>query len=109
MKSYEEMVSLFENANSILLTNDLDLFESSVSERTLCGALMLHLHDLIADKPSYQGYFTDVEYNEYFPKLKEMLFNLVSEIESNGAEKQIVDATRDYVEKITRSNMLLIY
>lgn len=63
MKSYEEMVSLFENANSILLTNDLDLFESSVSERTLCGALMLHLHDLIADKPSYQGYFTDVEYN----------------------------------------------
>lgn len=27
MKSYEEMVSLFENANSILLTNDLDLFE----------------------------------------------------------------------------------
>ena len=40
---------------------------------------------------------------EYFPKLKELLFNLVSEIESNGAEKQIVDATRDYVEKITRS------
>lgn len=47
--------------------------------------------------------FTVKRDNEYFPKLKEMLFNLVSEIESNGAEKQIVDATRDYVEKITRS------
>jgi len=63
MKSYEEMVLLFEDANSILIINDLDLFESRVSERTLCGALMLHLHDLIAGKSIYQGYFTDVEYN----------------------------------------------
>ena len=47
--------------------------------------------------------FTVKRDNEYFPQLKEMLFNLVSEIESNGAEKQIVDATRDYVEKVTRS------
>ena len=63
MKSYEEMISLFEDANSELLNRDLSLFESEASERTLCGALMLHMHDLIHDDPSFEGYYTDVEYN----------------------------------------------
>ena len=54
MKSYEEMVDLFENANDVFLNNDLELFESRVSERTLCGALMLRIHDLIINNPSYQ-------------------------------------------------------
>lgn len=63
MKAYNEMVSLFEEANRIFMNNDIDLFESRVSERTLCGALMLHMHDLIASDPLYQGYYTDVEYN----------------------------------------------
>jgi hypothetical protein len=63
MKTYNEMVSLFENANRTFMNGDRDLFESNVSERTLCGALMLHMHDLIARDPLYQGYHTDVEYN----------------------------------------------
>ncbi|MBR4290035.1 MAG: hypothetical protein IKT52_05270 [Oscillospiraceae bacterium] len=63
MKSYEELVTLFEDANRVLINDDLSLFESRVSERTLCGALMLHIHDKIADDPAYQGYYTDVEYN----------------------------------------------
>lgn len=56
MKAYNEMVSLFEDANRSFISNDLDLFNSNVSERTLCGALMLHMHDLIVDNPDYQGY-----------------------------------------------------
>ena len=40
MKSYEEMVKLFENANQRLLIQDNSLFSDTVSERTLCGALM---------------------------------------------------------------------
>lgn len=63
MKSYEELVSLFEEANRVLIRDDLALFESNVSERTLCGALMLHMHDTITDDPAYRGYYTDVEYN----------------------------------------------
>ena len=63
MKSYEELVTLFEDANRVLISDDLALFESKVSERTLCGALMLHIHDMITDDPAYQGYYTDVEYN----------------------------------------------
>ena len=32
MKSYEEMISLFEDANSELLNRDLSLFESEATE-----------------------------------------------------------------------------
>ena len=41
MKTYDEMVALFERANTHLLQQDRALFSSQVSERTLCGALML--------------------------------------------------------------------
>ena len=38
------------------------LFETKVSERTLCGALMLALHDELKGT-EYEDYFVDVEYN----------------------------------------------
>ena len=63
MRNYNDLCALFEAANRNLINNDLDLFEGKVSERTLCGALMLHIHDLIVGDPLYQGYYTDVEYN----------------------------------------------
>lgn len=63
MKTFDEIKSLFEQANKSLLEKDSDLFENQVSERTLCGALMLHLHDIINDDASYDGYHVDVEYN----------------------------------------------
>lgn len=63
MKTYDEITGLFERANQALLTADQNLFASQVSERTLCGALMLRLYDLIRQDPSYKGYHADVEYN----------------------------------------------
>ena len=63
MKTYDELVSLFENANSMFLQTEQSLFRSEVAERTLCGALMLHIHDIIKEDDSYAGYYTDVEYN----------------------------------------------
>ncbi len=63
MKTYAEMVDLFENANRVFLQEEQNLFITQVSERTLCGALMLHIHDIIKDNDSYTGYYTDVEYN----------------------------------------------
>jgi len=63
MKNYNEIMHLFEQANNLLLRNDHVLFENQVSERTLCGALMLHIHDIIKDDHSYAGYYADVEYN----------------------------------------------
>ena len=44
MITYQEMVDLFECANAAFLKHDKALFANQVSERTLCGALMLHIH-----------------------------------------------------------------
>ena len=63
MKTYEELVELFENVNYSFLYAERSLFMSRVSERTLCGALMIHIHDSIRDDDSYLGYYADVEYN----------------------------------------------
>ena len=63
MKTYNELVDLFEQANDALLMVDYGLLADQVSERTLCGALMLHIYDLIRQDPSYKGYYADVEYN----------------------------------------------
>lgn len=63
MKTYDEIVNLFEQANTAFLMADQSLFANQVSERTLCGALMLHIHDIIKQDISYADYHTDVEYN----------------------------------------------
>ena len=63
MKTYQEMINLFESANSTFLAQDNALFANQVSERTLCGALMLHFHDIITCNKKLAGYYADVEYN----------------------------------------------
>lgn len=45
MISYEKVVKLFETANKNFLEKNKSLFETKVSERTLCGALMLELSE----------------------------------------------------------------
>ena len=52
MKTYQQMVSLFERANELLISQDQVLFLTEVNELTLCGALMLHLRDLIREDSS---------------------------------------------------------
>ena len=63
MKTYDELVSLFEEANLAFLQAEHSLFRTEVAERTLCGVLMLHIHDIIKEDDSYSGYYADVEYN----------------------------------------------
>lgn len=66
MKIYDEMVRLFEKANENFLQNNKDLIISGVAERTLCGAMMLCISDIVRfEKPfaDYADYYVDVEYN----------------------------------------------
>ena len=63
MKTYREMIRLFECANAAFLKHDKALLANQVSERTLCGALMLHIHDIISHDKKFAGYHVDVEYN----------------------------------------------
>lgn len=61
-KQIEELERIFEKANDSFLEKNGMLFETQVSERTLCGALMIELHEVIKDTKYYK-YFVDVEYN----------------------------------------------
>ena len=59
----KSLMRIFEEANQNFLEKNQLLFEAEVSERTLCGALMIEIHDIIRSREEYQGYFVDVEYN----------------------------------------------
>ena len=63
MKTYDKMVALFEKSNARFLERDRSLFINQVSERTLCGALMLHIDRILHDDRKLVGYHVDVEYN----------------------------------------------
>jgi hypothetical protein len=63
MKTYDQLMNLFESANAILLRGDKKLLIRDASEPSICGALMLHLHDLMLEDGGYVGYYTDLEYN----------------------------------------------
>lgn len=58
----ERLIEIFESANRKFVSDDLDLLLSKVSERTLCGALMLHLNSHIKNS-MFADYKVDVEYN----------------------------------------------
>lgn len=60
----KDLVSLFEEANEILLIKDSTLFKLGVCERCICGSLMIRLHDLITTKSEFKGYYVDIEYNK---------------------------------------------
>lgn len=64
MDIFDEMKYLFERANERFLKADAQLFYDEVSERTLCGALMLHLYDVAKGIRGLGDYHVDVEYNK---------------------------------------------
>lgn len=62
MDKYNEIKELFELANRNYLIEQKNLIKSGVSERTLCGQLMLYLNE-VKDRARYSKYYVDVEYN----------------------------------------------
>jgi len=92
MKTFDQMVALFETANRAFIQDDIDLFKSGVSERTLCGALMLHMHNIISKNDNFKNYYTDVEYNRNKGgKIK----NIKKTIQ--GTDEQVVSITCDLI------------
>lgn len=57
-----DLKSLFEVANQAFLHRDLSNILNGVSERTLCGGLMLSLRKAF-DESIYKSYHVDIEYN----------------------------------------------
>lgn len=62
-KNYYELKDLFLKANKSFIARDRELLDLKVSERTLCGALMIHLNSQLQNS-HYKDYFVDVEYNK---------------------------------------------
>lgn len=59
---YEDLITIFESANKKLIKKDIDLIKRETSERTICGALMMHLKSSVWGTP-FSTYNIDVEYN----------------------------------------------
>lgn len=88
-----DAVEIFECSNHNFLISNQLLFDNRVSERTLCGALMIELHECI-DKEfyRYQNYYVDVEYNRA----------------KNGTVKHCIKTIKGFDEKKSRINCDLI-
>ena len=61
-KYIKELEKIFEDANKSFIRKNVILFQTQVSERTLCGALMIEIHEELK-RTKFSDYFVDVEYN----------------------------------------------
>ena len=91
MKAYNELKAMFLSANKKFLIEDMDLLDSMVSERALCGALMIHLNRLMVKDKSLEGYYTDVEYNRNRGNIKTIQKTI------RGPKEQIINVTCDLI------------
>ena len=91
MKTYSGLKTLFINANKQFLIDDADLFATGVSERTLCGALMLHINCLMKKDEELNGYYADVEYNRNRGNVKTLKKTI------HGVEEQIIRINCDLI------------
>jgi len=103
----EELISVFEKANKTLITKDNELFITKVSERTLCGALMLHLHEEIKET-KYKDYNVDVEYNRNLGgKLKTIIKTI------SGPGEKVIRINCDLIvhsrgHKVNQDNLIAV-
>ena len=100
-------VSLFEEANLAFLQAEHSLFRTEVAERTLCGVLMLHIHDIIKEDDSYSGYYADVEYNRNAGGIKTIRKT------TRGQQEEIIPINCDLIlhsrgENVDQDNLIAI-
>lgn len=91
MKTYDQLKEIFLVSNQAFLREDKDLLDSQVSERSLCGALMLHLNRVMLQSEDFEEYYTDVEYNRNRGNIKTIKKTI------RGHEEQIVNVTCDLI------------
>ncbi|OQB23524.1 MAG: hypothetical protein BWY11_01823 [Firmicutes bacterium ADurb.Bin182] len=65
----KRLIQIFDKANNDFISEEKSLILSGVSERTLCGALMLFLSKEIRES-AFRRYYVDVEYNRNNGKIK---------------------------------------
>ena len=103
----KELEEIFEKANMAFIRNNAMLFETQVSERTLCGALMIELHEVLKET-RYSGYFVDVEYNRNVGGALKVLKKTIQ-----GMDEQIVTINCDLIvhsrgQNVVRDNLIAL-
>lgn len=68
-REYLRLKELFLEANKNFLEKDRKLLIDKASERTVCGALMLKLYEVLKET-EYSDYYVDVEYNRNRNRVK---------------------------------------
>ena len=61
------------------------LFQTRVSERTLCGALMIEIHEVLK-RTKFSDYFVDVEYNRNIGGKLKTLKKTIKGLEYRGRD-----------------------
>ena len=106
-KYIKELEKIFEKANKSFILKNKMLFKTRVSERTLCGALMIELHEVLK-KTKYSDYFVDVEYNRNVSGTLKTLKKTI-----RGSDEQIVTINCDLIvhsrgQNILRDNLIAL-
>lgn len=99
-KHINELEKIFEDANKSFLKKNTMLFETRVSERTLCGALMIELHEVLK-RTKFSDYFVDVEYNRNIGGTLKTLKKTIC-----GLDEQIVTINCDLIVHSRGQNVL---
>lgn len=107
-KNREELEKIFEKANERFIRKNITLFETEVSERTLCGALMIELHEVLKDDTKYSDYFVDVEYNRNIGGTIKTMKKTI-----RGPEEQIITINCDLIvhsrgQNVLRDNLIAV-
>lgn len=106
-KNRGELEEIFEKANERFIRKNTALFEAQVSERTLCGALMIELREVLKDT-KYSDYFVDVEYNRNIGGRLKTLKKTI-----RGPEEQIITINCDLIvhsrgQNVLRDNLIAV-
>lgn len=71
-KTLTELQEIFIKANDKFLLKNKYLLTTQISERALCGALMLAMNDVLMRR-DYKDYYIDVEYNRNEGRVKTII------------------------------------
>ena len=103
----KELEKIFEDANKSFIRKNTMLFQTRVSERTLCGALMIEIHEVLK-RTKFSDYFVDVEYNRNIGGTLKTLKKTI-----RGLDEQIVTINCDLIvhsrgQNVSRDNLIAL-
>ena len=106
-KYIKELEEIFEDANKSFIRKNTMLFQTRVSERTLCGALMIEIHEVLK-RTKFSDYFVDVEYNRNIGGTLKTLKKTI-----RGLDEQIVTINCDLIvhsrgQNVSRDNLIAL-